>query len=115
VVAGAKAGQSCGPADASRLIADCSAERVELVGNDRQGLSSRAAFRAPDEDELAALSDDGAAGSMTMPLRVDGELVATLYARHSQPRRCGAERRSVAHLFAERLVARMMRHGWSPS
>ena len=115
VIAGAKAGQSFGLANASRLIADCSSEQVELIGNDRQDLSSRAAFRSPDADELAAYADDGAVASMTMPLHIDGELVATLHARHSRPRRCGAERRSVAHLFAERLVARMMRHGWSPS
>ena len=52
---------------------------------------------------------------MTLPLRIDGELVGALHALSSAvPRRCGAERRSVAHLFAERLVARMARHGWKP-
>ena len=114
VVAGAKAGQSSGQADRPRVIADCSAEQVELIGNDRQDLSSHSAFRAPDEKEIACHSEDGAAASMAVPLRVDGEAVGTLHARHSRPRRCGAERRSVAHLFAERLAARMMRHGWQP-
>jgi light-regulated signal transduction histidine kinase (bacteriophytochrome) len=115
VVAGAKAGRSSGEADGPRVIADCSGEPVELVGSDPEDLALSAAFRAPDEQELLAHSADGAAASMTLPLRIDGELVGTLHARHSRPRRCGAERRSVAHLFAERLAARMMRHGWSPS
>lgn len=115
VVAGAEAGQECGQADTLRLVADSSTESVELIGSDGQDMASRAAFRAPDEPELRAHADDGAAASMTMPLRIDGELAGTLHASHSRPRRCGAERRSVAHLFAERLVARMMRHGWSPS
>jgi GAF domain-containing protein len=49
---------------------------------------------------------------MALPLRIDGEQVATIEAHHSTPRRNGAERRLVAHLFSERLVARMARQGW---
>ena len=115
VVAGSNAGDSSFDVGSPRLIADCAAECVELVGSDHQDLASRAAFRSPDEQEIARHSDDGAAASMTIPVRIDGERVATLHARNARPKRCGAERRSVAHLFAERLVARMMRHGWSQS
>jgi light-regulated signal transduction histidine kinase (bacteriophytochrome) len=99
--------------EAPRLIADRDGEAVALLGKDHPALLARAAFRAPTKSELAELSSDGAAASMALPIRIDGALVASLHARHSRPRRCGAERRSVAHLFAERLVARMMRQGWS--
>jgi hypothetical protein len=51
---------------------------------------------------------------MTLPLRIDGKPVAAVHAYHGSPRRCPAERRSVSHLFAERLVARMARQGWKP-
>ncbi len=115
VVAGLKAGKSSGTQDSPRVIADCAAEPIELLGTVSEDMASRAAFRSPDEQELALYSGDGAAASMAVPIRIDGEQVATFHARHSRPKRCGAERRSVAHLFAERLVARMMRHGWSPS
>jgi GAF domain-containing protein len=51
---------------------------------------------------------------MTFPLRIDGAPVGAVHAMHPSPRRCGAERRSVAHLFAERVAARMARNGWKP-
>ena len=114
-IAGLKSGSSSGTPDSPRVIANCAAEPIQLLGTVSQELASRAIFRSADEDELALHSGDGAAASIALPIRIDGEQVATLHARHSRPKRCGAERRSVAHLFAERLVARMMRHGWSPS
>ena len=97
-----------------RVIADRDCESVALLGQDHPRLLERAAFRAPSDSELAELSSEGSSAGMAFPLRLDGELVGALHARHPRPRRCGAERRAVAHLFAERLVARMMRHGWSP-
>lgn len=89
-----------------RLVADHMAEPVPLLGNLDCPLLKRAAYLALEETP-------GAAATISLPLRTDGELVAMVHARHSAPRRCGAERRSVAHLFAERVVARMARHGWS--
>ena len=100
------------PVDITRLIADRDAEPVPLVGGDGNGLLGRASYLAPDGDQIAALEGMGIAATLALPLRIDGELVATLHGLNSSPRRSGAERRSVAHLFAERLVARMARMGW---
>lgn len=97
-----------------RLVADRDAEPVPLVGDELNALISRAAYLAPDGGDLDRLASNDIAATMALPLRIDGELVGTVHARHSSPRRCGAERRSVAHLFAERLAARMARHGWQP-
>jgi GAF domain-containing protein len=99
--------------DITRLIADRDAEPVPLVGAGDIGLLGRASYPAPDSERLAGLQQMGIAAAIDLPLRIDGELVATLHALNSSPRRCGAERRSVAHLFAERLVARMARLGWA--
>ena len=115
VMAGAGQASAGDDADSPRIIADRDCKSIALLGKDRSRLVERAAFRAPAENELAELSSAGAAASMAFPIRIDGEPVATFHARHSRPRRCGAERRAVAHLFVERLVARMLRHGWSPS
>lgn len=107
---------SGGPARIAKiahLVADRDAEPVPLVGNDESPILERAAFRTPDAEECAALATLDAAATMELPLRIDGELVGAVHALHSAPRRVGAERRSVAHLFAERLVARMARQGWS--
>jgi GAF domain-containing protein len=100
------------PVDITRLIADREAEPVPLVGNEDVGLLARASYLAPNAEQLAGLEQMGMSATIGLPLRIDGELVATLHALNSSPRRCGAERRSVAHLFAERLVARMARMGW---
>jgi light-regulated signal transduction histidine kinase (bacteriophytochrome) len=112
--------QSVGPgaspeiAEITRLVADREAEQVPLVGDLNDGLFARAAFLAPDQDQLERMAARGIAASMTLPLKIDGEYVGAIHAFHPSPRRCGAERRSVAHLFAERLVARMARQGWKP-
>ena len=98
----------------TRLVADRDAEQVPLVGDVNDGLFTRAAFLAPDEPQRERLAGHGIAASMTLPLQIDGEYVGAIHALHPSPRRCGAERRSVAHLFAERLVARMARQGWKP-
>ncbi|MDP9421809.1 MAG: hypothetical protein M3Q19_03070 [Pseudomonadota bacterium] len=102
------------PLDITRLVADCDSEPVPLVGDEGNSLLGRAAYLAPDAEQRATLEGFAIAASIGLPLRIDGELVATLHALNSTPRRCGAERRSVAHLFAERLVARMARLGWRP-
>lgn len=96
----------------TRLIADRDAEPVSLIGEEGSKLLSRAAYRAPCDDERAMLESLGSAAAMSMPLKIDGRFVAALHAYHSTPRRVGAERRSVARLFAERLVARMARQGY---
>jgi len=96
----------------ARLIADRDAEQVPLVGDEENALLSRAAYLAPASDEVERLASLGVASTMSLPLRIDGNLVASLHAYNSTPKRIGAERRSVAHLFAERLVARMARRGW---
>lgn len=103
-----------GTIDAARLIADRDAEPVPLIGGEEDGLLERAAYLAPGSEQRAGLEEIGIAATMSWPLRIDGEPVATLHALNSSPRRCSAERRSVAHLFAERLVARMARQGWRP-
>lgn len=101
-----------GGVDIARLIADRDAEPVPLVGDEEKALLSRAAHLAPDSVHCDKLKDTGIAATMSLPLKIDGQLVGALHAQHSSPRRCAAERRSVIHLFAERLVARMARQGW---
>ena len=96
----------------SHLVADRDAEPVPIIGNVESRLLQRAAFSAPVAEECAALAATDTVATMALPLRIDGELVGAVHARHSSPRRISAERRSVAHLFAERLVARMARQGW---
>jgi GAF domain-containing protein len=104
--------QELQPVDLTRLVADRDAEPVPLVGDEGNSLLGRASYLAPVSEQIAELKRIGVAASLALPLRIDGELVATLHALNSTPRRSGAERRSVAHLFAERLVARMARMGW---
>lgn len=99
-------------ASLARLVADREAEAVPLAGNEESSLLARAAYRALAEEEEAVLDQLGISSTMALPLKIDGELVAAVHAHHSTPRRIGAERRSVVHLFAERLVARMARQGW---
>lgn len=96
----------------ARLIADREAEEVPLVGDEESGLISKAAYLAPANNEIERLAGLGIASTISLPLRIDGDLVGSLHATNSVPKRVGAERRSVAHLFAERLVARMARRGW---
>jgi light-regulated signal transduction histidine kinase (bacteriophytochrome) len=96
----------------ARLIADRDAEPVPLVGDEENELLSRAAYFAPEAGEIERLAGLGIASAMALPLRIDGDLVGTLHAFNSAPKRISAERRSIAHLFAERLVARMARRGW---
>ena len=100
------------PVSLARLVADREAEAVPLAGNEESSLLARAAYRALADAEAEALDQLGVAATMALPLKIDGELVAAVHAHHSTPRRIGAERRSVLHLFAERLVARMARQGW---
>lgn len=100
--------------DIARLVADRDAEPVPLVGDEQNALLVRAAHLAIDDAHCSALEKAGAAATISLPLRIDGELVGALHAEHGSPRRCSAERRSVIHLFAERLVARMARQGWRP-
>jgi light-regulated signal transduction histidine kinase (bacteriophytochrome) len=100
--------------DVARIIADRDSEPVPLIGDETNGLLVRAAHLAPTSDECQRLTGLGVAAEMALPLRIDGEHVATLHALHPTPRRCGLERRGVVHLFAERLVARMTRFGWQP-
>ena len=98
----------------ARLTADRDAEPVSLVGKLDSALLARAAYLAPSVEESQRLSELGIGATMALPLRIDGELVAAIHAHHPTPRRCGLERRAIAHLFAERLVARMARRGWQP-
>jgi len=97
-----------------QILADLDAEPVAMVGEITDVQLARAIFRTSDGSARERLSSSGIAAAMTLPLRVDGVPVAAVHAYHSAPRRCPAERRSVAHLFAERLVARMARQGWKP-
>jgi light-regulated signal transduction histidine kinase (bacteriophytochrome) len=119
VVASAERGKraSAGlPADKTvRITADRDAEPVPLLGSQVPDLVNRAAYVAPDDEQRERLAAIGVASTIALPLRIDGQLVGAVHALHHSPRRCGAERRSVAHLFAERLVARMARCGWQPS
>ena len=96
------------------ILADIDAEPVAMVGEISAAQLGRASFRAPDEGTRHRLAASGVAAAMTLPLRIDGKPMGAVHAYHSSPRRCPAERRSVAHLFAERLVARMARQGWAP-
>lgn len=96
------------------ILADADAEPVVMVGEIGTAQLARASFRAPDEPTRERLAGSGIAAAMSLPLRIDGKHVAAVHAYHGAPRRCPAERRSVAHLFAERLVARMARQGWKP-
>jgi light-regulated signal transduction histidine kinase (bacteriophytochrome) len=99
---------------APTILADVHAEPVAMVGEINPAQLARASFRTPDEGTRERLSGSGIAAAMTLPLRIDGKPMGAVHAYHSEPRRCSAERRSVAHLFAERLVARMARQGWKP-
>ena len=107
-------GAPFGAVEMTRLIADRDAEPVPLLGDEGNGLLARAAYLVPDKDRCEQLEAAGVAAALSLPLRIDGELVGAVHGHHSSPRRIGAERRSVAHLFAERLVARMARQGWKP-
>ena len=115
MVAANKAGSvpCAGAGEVTRLIADRDAEAVPLVGNEQDPLLGRAAHLAPETAHCADLRKAGIAAAMSLPLKIDGKPVGALRAQNGSPRRCGAERRSVIHLFAERLVARMARQGWS--
>ena len=99
---------------AQRIIADVDAEPVAMLGSVTPAQLAHASFLAPSLGERERLATSGIAATMTFPLRIDGEPVGSVQADHPSPRRCSAERRSVAHLFAERLVARMARQGWKP-
>lgn len=103
-----------GGSEIPRLVADRDSEPVPLVGEAEGELLGRAAYQALSAEELEALTRQETAATITLPLRIDGEMVASLHAAHPVARRCGLERRAVAHLFAERLVARMTRFGWQP-
>jgi hypothetical protein len=96
------------------ILADVDAEPVAMVGEIGGAQLARASFRATDGGTRGRLTAAGIAAAMSLPLRIDGKSVAAVHAYHNAPRRCSAERRSVAHLFAERLVARMARQGWRP-
>lgn len=98
--------------DIARLVADLDAEPVPLIGDEGHKVLNRAVHLAPGPKLCAELSDAGIAATISLPLQIDGQQVGALHAQHGTPRRCGAERRSVVHLFAERLVARMARLGW---
>ena len=97
-----------------RITADRDAEPVPILGAADSNLAGRAAFAALTDAERDQLANIGMSAAMTLPLKIDGKLVGAVHALHPAPRRCGAERRSVAHLFGERLVARMARQGWQP-
>lgn len=99
---------------APRVIADVDAEAVAVLGEVTPAQLAHASFLAPTLGERERLTTSGIAATMSFPLRIDGEPVGSVQADHPSPRRCSAERRSVAHLFAERLVARMARQGWKP-
>ncbi len=98
----------------SGIVADRDAEPVDLIGNVESELPSRTTFLAPETNEVSRLSGLGIAATMSLPVRIDGELVGAVHAHHASPRRSGAERRAVATLLAERLAARMTRHGGTP-
>lgn len=98
----------------ARIIEDVAAEPVALLGELPSAIAARPLFQAPSADDKKALEGVGAVAAMALPLAIDGVTVAVLDAHHSRARRCGAERRAVAGLFAEQLVARMERRGWRP-
>jgi len=99
---------------APRVIADVDAEAVAMVGSVAPGQLAHASFLAPSLGERERMTISGVAATMSFPLCIDGQPVGSVQADHPAARRCPAERRSVAHLFAERLVARMARQGWKP-
>jgi GAF domain-containing protein len=101
------------PGEATRIIADRDAESVPLLGKLDSALLDEAIFPAPSDNERQQLMEQGVRGTMTLPLRIDGRWVGSIEAQHATARRCSAERRAVAGLFAERLAARMARHGWT--
>lgn len=103
-----------GAKDFPRLIADRDAECAPLLGQEVEQTASSSTFDAPNDGEIKQLTSLGVAASLSLPLMIDGEQVGTLHTHHRSPRRCGAERRAVAGLLAERLAARMTRHGWKP-
>jgi light-regulated signal transduction histidine kinase (bacteriophytochrome) len=94
------------------IIADRDAEPVQLIGDAGSELPERSAFLAPGKTHVTRLAELGIGATMSLPVRIDGELVGSVHAHHVSPRRSGAERRAVAMLFAEHLAARMARHGW---
>ena len=98
----------------ARIIADRDAEPVQLIGDTASKLAERSAFLAPSQPQVARLTALDVAATMSLPVRIDGELVGAVHAHHAHPRCSGAERRAVAMLFAERLASRMARHGWTP-
>ena len=98
----------------SRVIEDAAAEPIALLGEIPPAIAGQAQFLAPSANEASALGTANAVAAMSLPLAIDGVTVAQLEALHPRPRRCGAERRAVACLFAEQLVARMQRRGWQP-
>jgi len=100
--------------DLPHLIADRDADAVPLLGSLEGALLGQTMFPSPDDGLRQQLAEHGIQATMTLPLRIDGEWVGTIEAQHAVPRRCSAERRSVAALFAERLAARLARHGWMP-
>jgi len=97
-----------------QIVADRDAEAVPLIGGVESDLPNRSTFLAPGQQDIGRLGKLGIAATMSLPVRIDDKLVGVVHAHHATPRRCGAERRSVATLFAERLAARMARHGWTP-
>jgi len=98
----------------TRIVADRDGEPVQLIGNIASRFAERSAFLAPGEEQVSRLAALGIAATMSLPVRIDGERVGSVHAHHASPRRSGAERRAVAMLLAERLAARMARHGWAP-
>lgn len=101
-----------GNSEITRLVADRDAEPVPLIGDEGSALIQRGAYLALSDGERETMGSLGIAASISLPLCIDGEQVASVHAYHDASRRCGAERRSVAHLFAERLAARMARQGF---
>jgi light-regulated signal transduction histidine kinase (bacteriophytochrome) len=101
------------PGEATRIIADRDAESVPLIGKLDSALLGETIFPTPTNNERELLTEQGVRGTMTLPLRIDGQWVGSIEAQHATPRRCSAERRAVAGLFGERLAARMARHGWT--
>ena len=99
---------------APRIIADVDAKTVAMLGVATAAQFAHASFLAPSLGERERLATSGIAATMSFPLRIDGQLVASVQGDNPTARRCSAERRSVAHLFAERLVARMARQDWKP-
>ena len=113
-MSGSDAAPAIAGPDAVRVIEDAAAQPVALIGDLPPAVAGQAQFLAPSAAETGALGQADAVAAMTLPLTIDGVTVAQLETLHPRPRRCGAERRAVAGLFAEQLVARMQRRGWQP-